>query len=75
MRFECRFAHPDRPDQEMVIRVTLPEDDIKAINCLRRDGDPYVDVKSKAYALRHAYRMAPQGFVHIGGGVRQVMVH
>jgi hypothetical protein len=48
MRFECRFAYPGRPHHEVVIRVTLPEDDIKAINCLRREGDPHVEVKSKA---------------------------
>jgi hypothetical protein len=75
MKFTCLFAHEDRRHEELTIAVELTADEVKAIRALCREGDEHWEVKSRAYALRHAYRMAPQGFVHIGGGVRQVMVH
>jgi hypothetical protein len=75
MRFTCAFAHPDRRAEEIEIAVELTADEIKAINCLRRDGDPHVEIKVLAYALRHAYQIAPSGFQHIKNGIRQVMVN
>ena len=75
MRFECDFADPDDRSQQVTLKVELTAAEIKAINCLRRDGDPEVRVKIQAYALRHAYAIAPRGFQHIQGGIRQLMVH
>jgi hypothetical protein len=75
MRFECDFVSLDDRRQQVTIPVALTADEIKAINCLRRDGDPHVDVKTQAYALRRAYQMAPHGYRHISGGVRQLMVN
>jgi hypothetical protein len=72
MRFTCRFGHEHRRDEEVVIAVELTADETKAINCLRRDGDPHVDVKAKGMALRHAYRKAPPDYVHIANGIQQV---
>jgi hypothetical protein len=70
MKFECRFAHPDRRDEEITIPVALTTGEIKTVRALRRDGDPHVEVKVKAYALRHAYAQAPDGYLHVPGGVR-----
>jgi hypothetical protein len=75
MKFECDFADPDDRRQQVTIPVKLTADEIRAINGLRRDGDPHVEVKVKAYALRHAYAVAPRGYQHIQGGIRQLMVH
>jgi hypothetical protein len=74
VKFTCAFAHPDRRAEEIEIAVELTASEVKAINCLRRDGDPHVGVKIQAYALRHAYQIAPDGFRHIAGGIRQVVV-
>ena len=75
MKFECDFDDPDDRGHQVTIPVTLTAGEIKAINCLRRDGDPHVEVKVKAYALRHAYAIAPSGFQHIQGGIRQLVTH
>jgi hypothetical protein len=75
MKFECDFADPEDRSQQVTIPVQLTSDEIKVVNCLRRDGDPHVEVKIQAYALRHAYAMAPEGFQHIQGGIRQLVMH
>jgi hypothetical protein len=75
VRFNCAFVHPDRRGEEIEIAVELDECEIKAINCLRRDGDPHVEIKVLAYALRRAYALAPEGFVHIANGVERVWVN
>jgi hypothetical protein len=75
MRFDCRFAPEDldRRAEEIIISVTLSADEVKAINCLRRGGDEHWEVKSRAYALRRAYAMAPADYGHIAGGIRRVL--
>jgi hypothetical protein len=75
VKFECDFADPDNRRHQLTIPVELSTDEVKAIRALRRDGDPHVEVKIKAYALRHAYAIAPSGFLHIQGGIRQLMVN
>jgi hypothetical protein len=77
MRFTCRFAPEDenRRAEEIVISVTLSADEVRAIRALRRDGDEHWEVKSRAFALRRAYRQAPPDYAHIAGGIRQIHVH
>jgi hypothetical protein len=77
MRFECRFGPEDenRRAEEIVISVTLSADEIKAINGMRRGGDEHWEVKSRAYALRRAYRQAPPDYVHIANGTQRVLVN
>jgi hypothetical protein len=75
VKFECDFGDPDDRSQDITIEVELTADEIKAINCLRRDGDPHVEVKIQAYALRRAYQLVPPNYRHIQNGVRQVMVN
>jgi hypothetical protein len=71
----CAFTDPDDRSQEVTIEVALTADEIKAIRVLRSEADPHLWTKIQAYALRHAYRMAPEGFQHIQGGIRQLLVH
>ena len=75
MRFTCRFAPEDeaRRAEEIVISVTLSADEIRAVNCLRRGGDEHWEVKSRAFALRRAYRQAPRDYAHIAGGTQRVL--
>jgi hypothetical protein len=40
-----------------------------------REGDPHAGTKAKAYALRTAYRLAPEGFQHIAGGTQEVLMN
>jgi hypothetical protein len=75
MRFECLFTHPDRRDEEITIDVTLTAAEVKAVRALYREGDPAAECKSQAYALRHAYQLAPSGYQHIRDGVRQVLMN
>jgi hypothetical protein len=75
MRFTCLFAHEERRAEEITIAVELTQDEIRAIRVLRSEADPHLWTKIQAYALSHAYRMAPEGFQHIRGGVRQLQVH
>jgi hypothetical protein len=75
VRFECDFADPDDRSQHVTLKVQLTEDEIKAIRVLRSEDDPHLWTKIQAYALKHAYAQAPDGFRHISGGIRQVMVN
>jgi hypothetical protein len=75
VRFTCKFAHPDWRSEEIEIPVELSADDIKAIRVLRSEADPHLATKIQAFALRAAYRQAPEGFQHIQGGIRQIMVN
>jgi hypothetical protein len=75
MKFECDFSDPDDRSQQVTIPVELTPDEVRVIRALHREGDPHVEVKTKAYALKHAYAQAPDGFQHIQGGIRQVMVN
>jgi hypothetical protein len=75
MRFECDFANPDDMRQRVTIPVELTADEVRAVRALRRDGDPHVEVKVLAYALRAAYAKAPSGYQHVQGGIRQLFAH
>jgi hypothetical protein len=75
VKFECDFSDPDDRSQQVTIPVELTADEVKAIRALRRDNDPHLWVKIQSYALRAAYRLAPEGFQHIQGGIRQLMMN
>jgi hypothetical protein len=75
VRFECDFAGPDDRRQQVTIPVELTPDEVRVIRMLHREGAPHVEVTTKAYALKHAYAQAPDGYQHIQGGVRQVLAH
>jgi hypothetical protein len=72
VRFICAFVHSDRRAEEIEIAVELTPDEVRVIRMLHREQDPHVGVKTLAYALKHAYAQAPDGFRHISGGIRQV---
>jgi hypothetical protein len=74
MRFECDFVNPDRSEQ-VTIPVELTPDETRVVRMLHREGAPTAEVTSLAMALRHAYAQAPEGYRHITGGIRQVMVN
>jgi hypothetical protein len=73
VRYSARFADPDKRDDEITIDVTLTEAECRAIRAMVREGDEHVEVKAKAMALRHAYKIVPDGFQHIAGSVKQMM--
>jgi hypothetical protein len=75
VKFECDFSNPDDRSQNVTIDVELSAGEVKEIRALRREGDPHLWVKIQAYALRAAYRQAPEGFQHVQGGIRQLLVH
>jgi hypothetical protein len=77
VRFTCRFAPEDeyRRAEEIEIAVELTPDEVRVIRMLHREHAPSVELTTQAYALKHAYAQAPDGFRHISGGIRQVMVN
>jgi hypothetical protein len=72
MRFLCDFACPHDSSLQVTVPVELSADECRAVRAMRRDGDPHVEVKAKAFALRTAYRLAPPDYVHVAGGTRPV---
>jgi hypothetical protein len=77
MKFECRFAHEDldRRHEEIVIAVELTADECRAVRAMVRDGDVHAPIKAAGMALRHAYRLAPEGFQHIRNGTTEILVN
>ena len=62
MKFSCSFINPDT-DERKSIPVSLTAQEVKSVEAVRavgKDGDLY----AQAYALRHAYRDVPKGFLH-----------
>jgi hypothetical protein len=74
MRFECDFVSLDDQRQVMTIPVELTPDEVRVIRMLHRERASDVELTTHAYALKHAYAQAPEGFEHIRGGIRQLMV-
>jgi hypothetical protein len=83
MKFNCEFAHPDDiAATTMIIPITLTADDMADLARLRerekqRDArglprDTDLETVQLAMALRHAYKLAPDEFQHIRGGVHAV---
>jgi hypothetical protein len=75
VRFECRFAHEDRCEEEITISVTLSQDECRAVRAMVRDGDVNAPTKAAGMALRHAYRLAPSGYQHIRNGTTEILVN
>jgi hypothetical protein len=77
VRFTCRFVREDedRRHEEIVIAITLSEDECRAVRAMVRDGDVHAPTKAAAMALRHAYRKAPPDYVHIANGTTEVLVN
>ncbi len=69
MKFACvLFQHPVTGEQK-IVPVELTAEEIK-----KAGGR---ELFEHAYALRHAYRTAPEGFRHVPGpdGIRGFAVH
>jgi hypothetical protein len=75
VRFECDFTNPDNRRQRVTIPVELTPDEVRIIRMLHREHAPNVELTTQAYALKHAYAQAPEGFRHVQNGVRQVLVN
>jgi hypothetical protein len=75
VKFACAFVHPDRRAEEIEIAVELTPDECRIIRMLHREHAPNVELTTHAYALKHAYAQAPEGFRHVRNGVRQVLVN
>jgi hypothetical protein len=75
VRFECDFTDPDDRSQELTIEVELTADEVRVIRMLHREHAADVQLTTEAYALKHAYAQAPDGFQHISGGIRQLVTH
>jgi hypothetical protein len=61
MRFSCEFEHKDSGAHK-TIPVALTAEQIKSVEAIRAAGE--ADVLAMAYALNHAYREVPKGFLH-----------
>jgi hypothetical protein len=71
MRFECDFVNPD-DRQQVTIPVELTPDEVRILRMLHREHAPNVELTTHAYTLKHAYMLAPDGFQHVVGGIRQL---
>ena len=56
MKYTCDFVHPKTGERRRIV-VTLNETEVAALE--QQDA-----VVGEAYALRHAYRDMPRGFLH-----------
>jgi hypothetical protein len=75
MRFECDFC--DREDQRhrVTVKIELTPDEVRTIKMLCREHAPDIELTTHAFVLKHAYAQAPEGYGHIVGGIRQVMIN
>jgi hypothetical protein len=69
MRFEADFRH-EEGDREITIYGRLTRRELETLAWFRESGRADPEVTAMAMALRHAYREAPAGFLHIKAGVR-----
>jgi hypothetical protein len=64
MRFECSFNDPSTGECKAIV-ISLSAKEVESITSLRKvKGTETADVTALAYALRHAYREVPRGFLH-----------
>jgi hypothetical protein len=64
--FECTFEHPGTGKQRVIeVEVTAVE--------LAKASDS--ELYQHAFALKHAYRVAPAGFLHVRDGIRALPIH
>ena len=61
MRFNCSFQHRDTGECKTV-PVALTAEQVKSVEAISAAGD--AAVLAEAYALNHAYREVPKGFLH-----------
>jgi hypothetical protein len=67
MRFECEFMRPCDGARKTLF-VDLTSDEVASVNAARNSSRS--DVLAAAYALRHMYQIAPDGFQHLQKGVK-----
>jgi hypothetical protein len=60
MRFSCEFEHRDTGEHK-TIPVALTAEQVRSVEAIR-GGD--AALLAMAYALNHAYREVPKGFLH-----------
>lgn len=66
MRFRCHFVNRETDERKEIV-AHLAEAECKSVESLRKHkGSETADVYAEAYALRHAYAEAPNGFLHVG---------
>jgi hypothetical protein len=59
MRYNCCFEHKDSGACKSVV-AALTAEEVRSVESLTENAD----IVAMAYALRHAYREVPQGFLH-----------
>ena len=59
MRFSCSFQHP-ATGEHRTVPVALTAEQVKSVEA----GGADATVLAMAYALNHAYREVPHGFLH-----------
>jgi hypothetical protein len=64
-RYSCEFESDAGDNHTITVDLSPGE-----VDSARRHVDP--ELVAKAFALRHAYRDAPEGFRHTAGGVAPV---
>jgi hypothetical protein len=64
MRLKCEFRHLKTDDEKEIV-VSLSGAECQSVESLRKHkGTETADLHAQAYALRHAYREVPDGFLH-----------
>lgn len=68
MRWECNFEHKDS-GQVMSLQVKLDPDEMRAVDYVRAITKPELrdeqaTLIAQSYALSHAYKQVPNGFLH-----------
>jgi hypothetical protein len=61
MRFNCDFQNPNTGECRTV-PVALTAEQVRSVQAIRAAGD--AGLLAAAYALNHAYREVPKGFLH-----------
>jgi hypothetical protein len=62
VRYNCDFEHRDTGEHK-TIPVALTAEQVKSVEAIRGAADQ-ATVLAMAYALNHAYREVPHGFLH-----------
>jgi hypothetical protein len=67
MKFEIKFANKtDKQTRTVAVELTADE-------TARARAHLCPDVAIEAYALRHAYKRVPRGFLHICGRIKPIV--
>jgi hypothetical protein len=67
MRYECIFMRPSDGARKTLF-AELTAEEAKSLQASRNAAR--TDVLAAAYALRHMYKVAPDGFQHLRNGVK-----